>query len=240
MPVQLLQKRNTKLIPLPFLSRLRFFSILFNIIIHIVMKILKYILLALILISLSISSFSQSQVSELQFLEAYTFGEFTAILDQHDPFFQMLDTEDRSAESSKLGFCSESKVSKTWDYVNNPSFLKNLPKGVKFAWGAEEVKNGKYLYALKEATGAYTGPGQADIEEIEINDGMLLLTFSEEGAGKWAELTLASLGKPIAIVIHDLVYSAPMVREVIRGGNCAVSGNFTSGELAQLKSVLEN
>ena len=102
------------------------------------------------------------------------------------------------------------------------------------------MKNGKYLYALKEAPGAYTGPVQADIVEIAISDGMLLLSFSEEGSGKWTELTQASLGKPMAIVIKDLVYSAPMVREVIRGGNCAISGNFTSGELAQLKAVLEN
>jgi SecD/SecF fusion protein len=204
------------------------------------MKLLKYILLAIILISLSISSFSQGQDNDLKFLEAYTFGEFTAALDPHDPFFQMLDTKDRSAESSKLGFCPESKVSKTWDYLNSPSFLKNLPKDVKFAWGAEEAKDGKYLYALKKAFSVYTGPGQADIAEIEISDGMLLLTFSEEGAGKWTELTQASLGKPIAIVIHDLVYSAPMVREVIRGGNCAISGNFSQDELAGLKAVLEN
>lgn len=204
------------------------------------MKLLTYILLAIILISLSISSFSQSQDGDLKFLEAYTFGEFTATLDPDDPFFQMLDSEDRSAESSKLGFCPESKVSKTWDYLNSPSFLNNLPEDVKFAWGAEEAKNGKYLYALKVASGVYTGPGQADIAEIEISDGMLLLTFSEEGAGKWTELTQASLGKSIAIVFHDLVYSAPMVREVIRGGNCAISGNFSPADLAELKAVLEN
>jgi len=204
------------------------------------MKTINYIILEIIFILLSISSLSQGQDSDLKFLEAYTFGEFTAMLDQNDPFFRMLETADRSTESSKLGYCSDSNKDNVWAYLHSPSFLNKLPKDVRFAWGAEEQTDGKYLYALKEPTDVYMGPGHAEIAQIEISDGMLLLTFSKEGSGKWTELTQASLGKPIAIVIHDLVYSAPMVREVIRGGNCAISGNFTSDELAHLKALLEN
>jgi len=221
------------------------------------MKKLKYILLAILLISLSISSFpyvfsgfpqqgtlpelkTPLQSGELRFLEAYTYGEFSSMLEQDDPFFQMISTEDRSAESSKLGFCSESKVSKTWTFLNSPSYLKELPKDLRFAWGADEGKTGKYLYALKEANSAYTGPGKSDIKEIDISDGLLLISFTKEGSRKWTDLTQTSVGKPIAIVINDLVYSAPVVREVIKGGKCAISGNFSMDDLAELKAVLEN
>jgi len=204
------------------------------------MKTLKYIIFTIISISLSISSFSQDQASDLKFLEAYTFGEFSAKLDQGNPFFQMISTEDRSPESSKLGFCPESKFSKTWAYLNSPGFLKELPEDLRFAWGAYEMNKGKYLYALKEANSEYTGPGQSDIKEIEINEDLLLISFSEEGSRKWTELTRESVGHPIAIVINDLVYSAPVVTEVITGGKCAISGNFTGSELAELKAVLEN
>ena len=48
-----------------------------------------------------------------------------------------------------------------------------------------------------------------------------------------------SVGNCIAIVIDGVVYSAPVVREVIENGKCAISGNFSEGELEALKSVLE-
>lgn len=204
------------------------------------MKPLKYILLALIFISLSIIGFSQDQAAELKFIEAYTLGEVSSMLEQDNPFFQMISTEDRSAESSKLGFCPDSKISKTWTFLNSPAFLKDVPEDLRFAWGAEQGEKGKYLYALKETGTNYGGPGKPDIEEIEIGDGLLLISFTNEGSRKWTDLTQASVGKPIAIVINDLVYSAPVVREVIKGGKCAISGDFTSDELAGLKAVLEN
>jgi SecD/SecF fusion protein len=204
------------------------------------MKTIKYILLAIILISLSIRSFSQEQAGELLFLEAYTLGELSAKLAPDDPFFGLIQTEDRSTESAKLGCCPESEVSQTWAYLNSPEFKKELPVDLRFAWGAEEVEKGKYLYALKESGTGYTGPGKGDIKEIEIKDGLLFISFSKDGARKWTELTRKSVGHPMAIVINDLVYSAPMVREVITGGKCAISGTFSSGELAELKLALEH
>jgi len=221
------------------------------------MKKLKYITLVIILISLMISSFpyilggsafaktlpereSTVQAGELKFLEAYTFGELSSLLDKDHPFFQMIDSEDRSAESSKLGFCTESQLSETWDFLHNPAFLHELPKDVKFAWGADQGKKGKYLYALKDVRTEYSGPLQSDIKEIGISEEMLLISFSKEGSTKWAALTRNCVGRAIAIVYNDLVYSAPVVREVIEDGKCAISGNFTEDDLIALKAVLEN
>lgn len=204
------------------------------------MKTIQYIIAATILITLSISSFSQDLAGELEFIEAYTSGEISSMLEQDNPFFQLIRTEDRPAESSKLGFCPESKISKTWTYLNSPAFLKELPEDLRFAWGAEQSEKGKYLYGLKEAGSAYAGPGKSDIKKIDISDGLLMISFTSEGSRKWRDLTQAGVGKPIAIVINDLVYAAPVVKEVIKGGKCAISGDFTSDELAELKTVLEN
>lgn len=204
------------------------------------MKKSKYTLIVFAIISFSVSSFTPNQSGELRFLEAYTYGEFSSTLEADDPFFQLISTEDRSAEGSKLGFCPEAKISETLTYLNSTSFLNQFPKDLKFAWGADQGIRGKYLYALKESKTAYNGPGKSDIKEVDISDDLLLISFTGEGSRKWEELTRASLGKPIAIVINDLVYSAPMVREVIKAGKCAISGNFSKGDLAELKAVLEN
>lgn len=221
------------------------------------MKKLTYITLVILLISLLISSFPHIlsgitfhrslpetevpiQAGELKFLETYTFGEFSSFLDQNHPFFKMINPEEIAAESSKLGFCKESELSETWDFLHNPDFLDVLPKDVKFAWGADQSKKGKYLYALKDAGTEYAGPQQSDIKEIGISGDMLLISFSKEGSKKWATLTRICVGRAIAIVYNDLVYSAPMVREVIEDGKCAISGSFTQGDLIALKAVLEN
>lgn len=221
------------------------------------MKKLKYIALVILLISLLISSFPHVlsgfslhisvpdtdfpiEAGELEFLEAYTFGEFSSALGQDHPVFQMIDSEDRSTEGSKLGFCTESKISETWDFLHNPAFLKELPKDLRFAWGADQGEKGKYLYALKDPGTAYAGPEQSDIKEIGISEGMLLISFSKEGSKKWAALTKNSVGRAIAIVHNDIVYSTPVVREVIKDGKCAISGNFSESDLIALKAVLEN
>lgn len=204
------------------------------------MKTIIYSIVVILHISLSIPGFCQDQTDELKFTEAYTFGEFSSQLEADDPFFQMIGSENRSDESATLGFCPESEVSATWTFLNSPSYLKGFPKYLRFAWGAEQDEQGKYLYALKELGEDYAGPMKSDIKEIKIRDGLLMILFTNEGSKKWTVLTQACVGKPLAIVINDLVYSAPLVREVIKGGKCALSGNFSRDELAELKAVLEN
>ncbi len=65
------------------------------------------------------------------------------------------------------------------------------------------------------------------------------VTFSGEGAKRWAEITTARVGRQIAIVLDDIVQSAPVVQEPILGGQTAITGNFTPEEAKKLKTVLE-
>ncbi len=50
------------------------------------------------------------------------------------------------------------------------------------------------------------------------------LTFTEEGAKKFAEVTAANVGKKIAIVYDGTMYSNPVVQQAITGGQCTISG----------------
>lgn len=206
----------------------------------------KYIILAILLISLSISSFphilnglSSAASGDLMFLETYTFAEFTIKLDPGDPFFDWIDTEKATHSSSKLGFCPLTKIDEAWGYLHSPAFQENLPNDMLFAWGVGQNDPGKYLYALKEFDTQYTGPNQSEIKKVGICDGTLLITFTEEGSDKWATLTSNSVGNSIAIVIDNLVYSAPVVNEAIKNGKCSISGNFTEHDLVELKAALE-
>ncbi len=53
------------------------------------------------------------------------------------------------------------------------------------------------------------------------------LTFTAEGAQKFAEITARNVGKPLAIFLDESVLSAPTVQEQINGGNAVITGDFS-------------
>lgn len=63
---------------------------------------------------------------------------------------------------------------------------------------------------------------------------LVQLQFTSEGGNKFAALTAANVGKPLAIVLDNQVISAPIVQEKITGGTAQISGNFTTDEAKKL------
>ena len=61
-----------------------------------------------------------------------------------------------------------------------------------------------------------------------------------EAARIWARLTAANIGKQIAIVLDDHVYSAPNVNGAIEGGSSSITGNFSTDEAKDLANVLKS
>lgn len=68
----------------------------------------------------------------------------------------------------------------------------------------------------------------------------ILLRFDTEGSDKFAEITKAAVGRHLAIVLDGVLYSAPVIREPITGGNASISGSFDIKEAFELANVLEN
>ena len=70
------------------------------------------------------------------------------------------------------------------------------------------------------------------------------LRFNNDGAKKFADITTRFCrtqtreGRQMAIVLDDLVYSAPVLNEPITGGSAVITGRFSLEEAAQLKNVL--
>lgn len=64
------------------------------------------------------------------------------------------------------------------------------------------------------------------------------IEFDSEGARIFDKVSAASVGKRIAIVLDNTVYSAPVVRERITGGKASISGGFTTQEAQDLAIVL--
>ncbi len=73
----------------------------------------------------------------------------------------------------------------------------------------------------------------------EFGNYSVSLRFNSQGAVAFAEVTTESTGKRMAIVLDGKVYSAPVIREPITGGNAEISGSFSPEEAQQLAVVLQ-
>lgn len=62
----------------------------------------------------------------------------------------------------------------------------------------------------------------------------LNITFNDEGAELFAEITRNNVGKQLAIFLDGNMLSAPRINEPITGGNAVITGNFTSDEVKNL------
>ena len=78
--------------------------------------------------------------------------------------------------------------------------------------------------AVKEASVQETVPGRPEIS----------VTFTEEGTRRFAEITRTNIGRRLAIIINEEIYSAPMIRSGIPGGKCTITGNFTPQQATNL------
>jgi SecD/SecF fusion protein len=66
------------------------------------------------------------------------------------------------------------------------------------------------------------------------------MQMNNAGSKAWAKLTTKNVNRPIAIVLDDIVYSAPNVENPIEGGNSKISGTFSIEEAQDLANTLKS
>lgn len=152
-----------------------------------------------------------------------------------------------------LGYVPVKDTALVNSYLANPAVAGNMPGDVKFLYGMpEKDKDGKILDFLP-LYGIKTVPGteKAKLEGESITDAYqdfnsvsnqvtVTMTMNKQGEKIWAKMTGDNVGRAIAIVLDDIVYSAPNVNEAITGGNSAISGSFTVQEGQDLANILKS
>ena len=66
------------------------------------------------------------------------------------------------------------------------------------------------------------------------------MSMDRVGTRLWADLTSKNIGKPIAIVLDNFVYSAPFVNVAITDGNSEITGNYSLAEAQDLADILQS
>ncbi len=122
-------------------------------------------------------------------------------------------------------------------------------RSVKFLWSAKPEKDlgdNYALYAIRitsrdgssQLSGKYVTDARQDFSNIGGNE--ISMTMDAFGANEWKKLTGQNVGKFVAIVLDDQVYSAPRVNGEIAGGRSQITGNFTLEEAKDLANILKS
>lgn len=120
---------------------------------------------------------------------------------------------------------------------------------VKFLWDAKPINENSdvyALYAIRVTTrdgsplldGSVITDARQDFSQVGGNE--ISMTMNTEGAREWKRITGENVGKCVAIVLDNLVYSAPVVNSEIAGGRSSITGQFTLEEAKDLANILKS
>lgn len=105
-------------------------------------------------------------------------------------------------------------------------------------------KPGSLIFADESGQVLLTGDQVASAKAGVIDQGggakgyIVSLTFTEEGSKAFADATAANVGKRIAIIYDGQIYSNPVVREAISGGQCQIDGMADYEEANDLAATI--
>ena len=153
------------------------------------------------------------------------------------------------AGSPVVGYVATGDTAAVNAIIKSPIAKTILPADLKLAWTVkpEKMQGGHEVFqlvALRTVNGQPVLNGdvvtRATSEFDNLQGQVVSMTMNDEGARQWSRITGQNIGKAIAIVLDDQVYSFPNVNSQIDGGRSQISGRFTVEEAGDLANVLES
>ncbi len=151
-----------------------------------------------------------------------------------------------------VGIAHFKDTAKVNEYLSRKQIRELFPRDLKFLWSVKPIddrKSGNYyqLIAIKVSNRDGRPALSGDVitnarPEFSDQKGGAEVTMSMNGDGAriWARLTKENIGKQVAIVLDNYVYSFPTVQSEIRGGHSSITGNFSITEAKDLANILKS
>ncbi|MBV3303615.1 protein translocase subunit SecDF [Parabacteroides distasonis] len=173
---------------------------------------------------------------------------------QH-PLFALLQISQYNGQlspGSTVGIAQAKDMEKISEYLNMKQVKEVLPRNLALKWGVKAIDDKEQffeLYALKVTNrdgspalgGDVVTDANADfMQQAGRSEQMVNMVMNAEGSKAWARLTKENIGRQIAIVLDEMVYSAPNVNDEIMGGRSQITGHFTPEEAKDLANVLKS
>ncbi len=202
--------------------------------------------------------------ANLEFYETYTAaqltGSFNALINRlaADTTVNVAALQNvlaRGGYGATVGYATDIRTIAAVDELLETAAAKSLlPGDLRLRWGVKadvrtdangnEINIGTPLYALRANGGKPALDGKAVSDASSNPDPLrgieVSMRMNAEGARNWARITGQNVGKQVAIVLDDKVYSAPNVNDKIEGGQSSITGNFSIEEARDLANVLKS
>ena len=122
-------------------------------------------------------------------------------------------------------------------------FQSKLPEGDEILFEkvvnkeSNQVTKRPYLVKKRAVlTGDLLTDARVSIDQF--NQSFVSITFDPTGAQMFAKVTAENVKKRLAIILDNVIYSAPVIQESIPSGRAQISGNFTTQDANDLAIVL--
>ena len=191
---------------------------------------------------------SQVSADELSSKAGKSQKQATEEAKKENPLFAMLQPV-QGAAGCMVGYALASDTAEINRLITSQTAKQIFPIDLSLKWGVKAMdKAGKVfeLYAIRTTGTNGRAPLEGEVvteakdEFDQYGNPCVSMKMNTEGARKWSSLTEANVGHAIAIVLDNLVYSAPNVNGKIDGGSSQITGNFTTNDTKDLANVLQS
>ena len=146
-----------------------------------------------------------------------------------------------------VGYAAVQDTARVNNMLSQPQIRNIFPRNLRLYWNVKAARGTDNLHELvairettRDGTAPLTGEVITDARQDFDNTGRveINMAMNSEGARVWRRLTADNIGRSIAIVLDDMVYSFPTVQSEISGGRSQISGQFTVPEAQDLANIL--
>ncbi len=148
-----------------------------------------------------------------------------------------------------VGMVLYTDTARVMEMLNSTIAKQVLPRDLCLRWTVKAIDEAETVYQLVALKAQRDGRPSLEgdvITDAKADFGQLSayanvsMSMNAEGAKAWQRITKDNIGKSIAIVLDNYVYSFPTVQNEIAGGNSQITGNFTVEEAKDLANTLKS
>ena len=165
--------------------------------------------------------------------------------DTDNPLSSVLQTEPVGAEAFNL-LVDETQVDRVRAMIADPAVQQAIGAGHEWLWSGDATtfadgRSYRRLYLVEkdpQMTGEAIATAAAGFDPQQMNQPIVTLRMTDEGANRFADVTGRHVGDRMAIVLDEVVRMAPNIRQRITGGNAQIEGFDSVEEARDIAIVL--
>jgi protein-export membrane protein SecD len=162
-----------------------------------------------------------------------------------NPLSSLLQTEAVGGEAFNL-LVDETEVERVRALLDDPAAIQAIGTGNEWLWSGDPTafadgRSYRRLYLVEkeaEMSGEAIATAAAGFDPQQMNQPIVTLRMTDEGASRFADVTGRHVGERMAIVLDGIVRMAPNIRQRITGGNAQIEGFDSVEEARDIAIVL--